>query len=617
MAKASLDEFELNVAARSGEEAWHNAYLILRVIDERFGRLDGFEALGFDADESFERRIERFATRYCAALGQLVTDRSAPFPPARFEQLLAYHRWVDLLFSNSGFRSSGHLMPLLGQGPRGAWRIEGEDLLRFFLVYMPASGLNIDFAQCMQANAPAAVSAFLNYLGTRYCFTPTGHAFRERLLEWLPGKLDTVKLGQFALQRIAETYMHCSYAETPRKHDIKADIIVQMRRALLEAGCPEYDPASPPPKAKKPVIVVTTEHFGFGHSVHRTHSRAIRALKDSFHVVGLCYPQHVSPQIEEVFDELLTYQGGEFLPSVRVIAETILERRPVMVFHLGVGMSPYVIALASLRLAPLQACSFGHTATTRSPVIDEMILPEDFIGSPDCWSEHLALVPPRAMPYEPRRDMDIEAIVKSAGADRSQGVVRVAVAASIMKLNPPFFAALAEAVRTAKTPIEFNFFPLAGVGLAHAELKQRLAGQLPSAVVHAEQPYPDYMARLAACDFFVCPFPYGNMNSIIDALLLGLPGVCLDGAEAHAHADVAYFARAGLPPELGAKSREDYVAAIVKLADDEKWRARCQAAARKADLEDAFFTGEEHLFREAVEKLVAQYTRRPALAPTK
>jgi hypothetical protein len=83
------------------------------------------------------------------------------------------------------------------------------------------------------------------------------------------------------------------------------------------------------------------------------------------------------------------------------------------------------------------------------------------------------------------------------------------------------------------------------------------------AVVHEEAPYDAYAERLAACDVFVSPFPYGNMNSIVDAALLGLPGVCLDGAEAHAHADAAYFRRMGFAEALIAQSREAYVAAIV------------------------------------------------------
>jgi hypothetical protein len=50
-------------------------------------------------------------------------------------------------------------------------------------------------------------------------------------------------------------------------------------------------------------------------------------------------------------------------------------------------MSAHAIVLALLRLAPVQCASFGHSATTMSPAVDAMILPEDFIGAPDCLGE--------------------------------------------------------------------------------------------------------------------------------------------------------------------------------------------------------------------------------------
>jgi hypothetical protein len=174
-----------------------------------------------------------------------------------------------------------------------------------------------------------------------------------------------------------------------------------------------------------------------------------------------------------------------------------------------------------------------------------------------------------------------------------------------MKLGPPFFDALARVTAAAERAVEFQIFPLGCAGLGFIELQQRLAKRLPNAVVNEELPYDDYLRRLAACDFFVCPFPYGNMNSIIDAVLVGLPGVCLDGPEAHAHADVAYFQRMGFPKALATTSLDDYVAAIVKLADDPKWHARCLKAARAADLDKAFFTGDERLFVTAVKELTA------------
>jgi hypothetical protein len=234
-----------------------------------------------------------------------------------------------------------------------------------------------------------------------------------------------------------------------------------------------------------------------------------------------------------------------------------------------------------------------------------MILPDDFVGDPALFTERLMRLPPAAMPYRMRDGFDYAAARERAATARGPaGPVRIAVPASAMKLNPPFFDALAEAAAAARTPVELHVFPLGAIGLGFAELQRRLAERLPFAVVHEEAPYEAYAERLAACDFFVCPFPYGNMNSIVDAALLGLPGVCLDGAEAHAHADAAYFRRMGFPEALIASTRTAYVAAIVRLADDPAWLAHCRGIAAQVGPAHAFFGGDASLFADAVMRLV-------------
>ncbi|HTX48783.1 MAG TPA: hypothetical protein VME40_05265 [Caulobacteraceae bacterium] len=603
----SLDDFERAVARGERETALREALRILKACDERYGRIDGVRVLALVAD----RAVERLATRFSAAFGQLICDPATQLEPLIYEQLTMHHRWIELMFSVSGFGSPGHLVPLLIDTQNGAQKVSLDNLKRFLLLFSGAAGMNMNLEEAMTADAAVTMGGLLGVLGTRFCFTEGAHAFREQLLEWLPGRLGGVKLGQIALQTIASPYMHCSYAMSPRKHDIKADFIDQIRRACLEAGAPEYDPATPPAPKAKPTVIVATENFNFGHSVHRTHSRAVTALKAAFHVVGVGYVHQLTAEVAPCFDEIIFYpvEGVSFTEAVRGIAEKIRAHDPVMVFHLGVGMSPYVIALASLRLAPVQAASFGHTATTKSPFVDYMILPDDFVGDPACFSETLALVPPEAMPYEPRDDVDFKAVLaeaEAAKAERPEGApIKIAVAASAMKLGPPFFDALRRCKAAAKAPLEFHILPLGCSGLGYEELKRRLAVRLPFAVVHEEAPYPEYMRRLASCDFFVCPFPYGNMNSIIDAVLVGLPGVCLDGAEAHAHADVAYFNRMGFPKGLAAANLDAYVAAVVRLADDPKWLARCRKAARAADLDKVFFSGDERLFVAKVQELVA------------
>jgi predicted O-linked N-acetylglucosamine transferase (SPINDLY family) len=258
-----------------------------------------------------------------------------------------------------------------------------------------------------------------------------------------------------------------------------------------------------------------------------------------------------------------------------------------------------VIALASLRLAPVQCTSFGHTATSMSPAIDYMIVPEDFVGTADCFSEKLIALPKEAMPFLPPRLRLAPAV-----SGPREGPVRIAIAASVMKLNARLLDIFKRIAAAAKTPVEFRFLPAFAVGLAYHELARAVRQVLPNAVVYAQAPYPLYLTRLAECDLFLCPFPYGNMNGIVDAIGVGLPGVCLDGAEAHAHADAAFFARIGFPRELVARTADEYVAAALRLVDDTQWRTECRQIAADSDLDRAFFQGDASLFCQAVADLV-------------
>jgi hypothetical protein len=599
----SLEALESAVLRRDGEAALNEAFRILRVVDERYGR---FEIVGAPGLEP-ERALQRAATRFCAAFGPMICDPATPLTAAAFESLTAHHRWIELMFSASGFAGSDHLAPLLSVGEGAQRRVPKENLSRYLLICSAAAGMGVNLDEALNADAPTAIGAALGYLATRFCFTEAGYAFREQLLEWLPARLDRVKLGGMALQSLASPYMHCSYATTPRKHAVKAPMMAQMRRGLLEAGCPEYDPATPAPAAERPTIVITTENFSLHHSIWRTHSRAVAALRRSFHTVGFLYPAHRSAEVDAVFDEAVSYAGdaAAFLGVVGAIAGDILARKPAMVLHLGVGMSPFVIGLAALRLAPVQAVSFGHTATTASPVIDHMILPRDFVGDPALFTENLVGLPATAFPYRIRHNVDYAAVAARGAARQDDGrPLRIAVPASAMKLGPPVFDALAKAAAAAPRPVEFHVFPLGCAGLGHAELVRRLATRLPTAVVHPELPYDDYIERLGSCAFFVCPFPYGNMNSIVDAALVGLPGVCLDGAEAHAHADAAYFRRMAFPEALIAGTEGEYVDAVVRLTTDAAWLAQCRAIAAKVDASHPFFDGDEGLFVEAVAGLI-------------
>ena len=597
--KPSLPALERLVAGQRHAEALQMALQLLQAIDNRGGRLDGVVVGATYPGGGDEDIAVTFATRFAAAFGRLLTERDLQISAETYERLLAQYRWIDLLFSLSGFRNSDNFLALIaGDAGNGRLTFEGPNVLRLLAMLTMNSFINVDFDLFWRANRVAAAIAFFNYISSRYVFSQRAFEFRERLLEWFPEHVSQVKLGMLTLARLPEVYMHCSYAFTPKKHAIKRPLMEQMRRACLEAGVVEAAAAAPPPRrGERATVVVVGEQFFEGHAVFRSHSRAVKSLRAQFKLVGVVHPHPTGTPIADFFDECIAIPAGDFVASVRALAAEIAARRPALILYLGVGMMAPVIALAALRLAPIQCASFGHTATTMSPNIDYFILPKDFVGSADCFSEQLVALPKEAMPFTPRESVDVP-------RQPADGTIRVAIPASTMKLNPVLFNAIARIAAGTAARVEFHFFPLAATGLPYFELSRIVRAAIPRATVHPQLPYERYMECLGQCDLFLCPFPYGNMNSIIDSFQFALPGVCLDGAEAHAHADAAFFARVNLPAELTTKSVEEYVAAAIRLIEDETWRIYCAETVRIADLGAAFFRGDAGLFCKAIENLI-------------
>lgn len=574
----SLTRFENEAAMGDHGAALRTALTILHSLDVQFGRLDGIDTgsanvVGTDG-------VREFARRFAASFAKFLSDPALMLSPEEYEHLVIHHRWLDLMFSLAG----------VGKAPA-----EPLDTKRK-LVLASLDSPSLDFDALWNADPASAAPAFLHYLAARCVFGENAFRARERLLEWLPGALADAPLSQTCLARAADAYMHCSYAVTEEKHAIKRTLMRQLRRACLDVGCVEWTGEAAKQNGK-PVAIVVAEHLRPGHSVYRTHVRAVASLRERFFVLGAVYPDPKGTEIETLFDECLPVTGTGVFDAAAKLSEVIRARKPALVFYTGVGMVPAFVALASLRLAPVQCVSFGHTATTMSSAMDYFVLPQDFVGSESVFSEKIIAIPPAGMPLARR------AMRKPLGLPRDR-TIRVAVPGSIMKLNPRLFDAIAAIAERTHNSAEFHFFPLGASGLSYTALVEAIGKRIPNATVFEEMTHEAYVERLARCDFFLSPFPYGNMNSIIDAFELGLPGVCLDGPEAHAHADGAYFARIGLPGELAASTVEDYIRQAVRLIEDAVWREKCRGIVARADLNAAFFSGDERIFCEALAALV-------------
>ncbi|EEP1514325.1 cobalt ABC transporter permease, partial [Salmonella enterica] len=407
-----------------------------------------------------------------------------------------------------------------------------------------------------------------------------------------------------------DVYMHCSYADLAEKHRIKrslndlirrsllagdfADIAVGDNRGQTAADNPEIQ--GPP---KKPVMLVVLEWFTGQHSVYRTHSRALAALRGRFivHAVGL--DTAVDSAGRQVFDVFHGVSTASALQEAYALAS---ELRPDVVLYAGIGMFPFTIYLSNLRLAPLQLVGLGHGASTFCGQINGFVIEEDLVGEERCFSETVIRVPADAMPFVPPADIRRVPVTRTPFLTCQQAQwreplpVRVAVCASVMKINPNFLATLAEIQRRSRVAVQFCFYMGFAQGLTLDYLRGAIHAVLPGAEVNAHMPVQDYQAALNSCELFVSPFPYGNMNGVVDAVRQGLPGVCLTGPEVHSHIDGGLFRRLGLPEELVTTGYEAYIRAVLRLVEEHDWREMLQQQLLENDVEQVLFQGHPEKF---------------------
>ncbi len=603
----SLGRFESLCYSHQHEAAAREFLELLAMLDRNYGAFDhGFVAMptanlaGMDQDPHIINRI-------CSALSSLFSDPGFHISIDGFRQLIFLHRWIATLFSASSFRNADHILRALNiNGPEAAAvEIDRQHLVKFCLLYTPNSEIPIDLDALFAFDRNLASAFACALLSPRFLGTESAHRKREALLEWLPEKLDQLDdIDVLPLAVLHDVYMHCSYADTPRRHAIKASINRLVRKKLLKQGITDliHQPRRPDGQ-EKPVMMVVLEWFNDAHSIFRTHSASLRAARERFRVVGIGQAGLVDESGRSVFDEHLEIAGD----TVDFVREQANRIRPDILYYPAFGMFPHSIYLTNLRLAPLQIVSYGHPATSMSPHIDCFVLPEDWIGDPACFSERLLPMPEQAMPFVPSsRARPIEPTL-----DAAPDIVRIAIAATPMKLNPRFLDALTRIRRGTTRPVQFHFFMGLAQGMVYLEVQQFLRAYLPDAVIHAHLPYDAYMTRLNTCDLYLNPFPFGNTNGIVDVTSVGLVGVCKTGPEVLEHIDGALFKRLDLPQWLIANTVDEYVAAAVRLITDTKLRLSLRRRLIERGGSKVLFEGTPERFGEALEALLAEYPDAP------
>ncbi|HHS0916011.1 TPA: cobalt ABC transporter permease [Salmonella enterica subsp. enterica] len=594
----SLERFECLVHTPQHEEAARMLLFLLQQLDREYGRWGRFNGY---APGQIEHGLDRHVcTRIAGAVTTLFSRPSFIISDTGFYQLMGLHRWLALIFAVSSYGHGDHIIRNISGGVVTPLNLNGSCLRVFCLSYYPDSHIPLQPDVLWQFDRHTVAALFFALLSGRTLPTPEAHGKREQLLAWFPEKLEELgSLKDVPVSVLHDVYMHCSYADLPQKHGIKRVINQLLRQQLLAEG--KHDLPPPGKKRKKPRVMVVTEWFTCQHSVWRTHSESLKALSTHYVLEGVSLKGTTDDVTTTIFDISHQIDGEDVVGQVYRLAEKI---RPDIVYFLGVGMFPFTIYLSNLRLAPLQIVGLGHGASTFATCMDYFVVDEDFVGDLSCFSERVEALPIGAQPFVPpaqtawQKPERVPYLLRQAGSP-----VRIAVCASIMKVNPGFLSVLAGIQAQSHIPVQFCFYMGFAQGLTLSYLRDAIRAVLSDAEINAHMPVQAYQRALNSCDMFVNPFPYGNMNGVVDVVRQGLPGICLTGPELHTHIDGGLFKRLGLPDDWVARDYQSYVDAAVLLAEDHEFREQWQQRLLSGNCEAVLFEGHPEWFEEAISRL--------------
>lgn len=539
-------------------------------------------------------------TRLAAAISNLFANHAVSLSATGFTRLVNANRWISAIFSATPFRNTDYILRALG-GPDN--EIKGNALSTFAVLYSQESLLDLPIDVLFAAKPVAAISLALCLIGSRQVISPVAHKKREALLAWLPDRLDQLAtLDGLPLAMLNSAAMNCSYADLPQKHDIKRALNALIRRDLLARD--NIDLPAPVVGRQRPTMLVVLDWWNPRHAMYRCYAPMIEACKSHFRLVALITtPATVTADALALFEDTIEFDDlcQVWLTELQRVMPLIAEHAPDVVYFPSVGMSLGTLYFSNIRMAPLQVAGLGHPATTGATCIDYVISAPEFHGADSTMFEPVRMMPRNSVTFllppatvRPKRRRVI--------GTRN---VRIAITASSMKLNPRFLTTLTEIANRATHKLSYVFFIGSSPGLTYMNAQRMIRDVIPDCVTYPEQPYPDYLAKLAECDMFLSPFPFGNTNGLIDCFLLGIPGVCLHGDQPHSAIDRGLFAMMELPGDLVATSREEYVAAAAALADDPERRTSLRTRLLETNAAKQISAGRPEGFVETLVSLMA------------
>ncbi|GEM_PF-541455 len=577
----SFDDFEQKVYSNDINEAVSDLLIIFDSVEKG--------GLTFGANPDNTNIMTNFAKRFCEVFTALLLNPDLSLSKETCIELMTYKRHIVGFFEVAGFKNTDHIADRLLMNSKSESNqpdITNTDIQvihKLLLIHSLSSNTPKRLDNLISFAPEVAFVCFVNLFDEHTIHTQQEMENKTHALT-LAKQFKKLVINAKVLDRIANLWMSCSYWMQPNKHDIKEILNKALSSIMRPVAADISESVQENRQKSKPKIVIPIERHTSHSAMYRCYSPNIRQLKAHFEIIGVCRECRVDDKSKEDFDHVLIIDPLLYRPREMVAA--ILKYEPDILYFPSIGMEPWVILIANMRLAPIQVMTLGHPATSRTPYIDYAIVQHEiFSEEKNCFSEKVIVQ--KSTSSEPLISHPAYCGIKPK-VNVNPTKIKICIPSISLKLNYEFMQTLIQIKKQVTTSVEFHFFPNE-TSLSFAIIEKRIKRFIHDAVVYQTSDYITYLNNINECDIQLSPFPFGGTNSNIDAIRQCIPLVCLLGDEPHSRTDALFVQKSKIPNWLIARSLEDYISVATKLIDDAKIRESISQLLLSQDTESIFF----------------------------
>ena len=533
---------------------------------------------------------KRLVAILTGGIDALLSDPDFHLNETGFRSLISVKGAIRKIYDASAIRDTSHFQVLLSDWTEKQAKLTPQNTFKLLLVSTIDSVEDkvLDLIESMDSEMQ--LSIWISLLDNKTLFSEKAQLNLNRILSGIEKIRPTPFKNQIEVLMAARVWFYCSFWDNPDKHRVKKLINAAFTLTAREQNFyPKHDFSEhEKSRGRKIKMIIVLEAWTYGHSMYRSYSSTFQDLSEKFEIIALGGSSRTDEKALEIFDEVILHGPQNSFEDTKKLVDKIQKIGPDIMLFSSLGMCAMAIQLSQLRFAPLQIMLAGHPASSFSHNIDYMLLEEGFLPSEHCVTEKIGVLGPRTSISFARPPVSAFVVNAQKSCLKENKKTRVVCNSMAQKITPAFINLCQEIQRGARKEIEFHFLIGADI-FTQRGLQEILDSKLDDAVVYSHMKYGEYSKIIAQSDLQLTPFPFGNTNSFVDAMLVAVPTICLGGDEIFSVIDMAMSKKMGLPDICRAETKTAYVKAAIELIENDEKREAIARHIQGADLDEILF----------------------------